>query len=65
MNLSSSLHFRPSIINRCFEIQALRKYFAFTFIGSILWIAFFSYLMVWWANVIGETLAIPNEVTAI
>ncbi|OZC08272.1 K+-dependent Na+/Ca+ exchanger family protein [Onchocerca flexuosa] len=39
-----------------------RKYFVITFVGSILWIAFFSYLMIWWAKVIGETLAIPNEI---
>ncbi|CAM6003113.1 unnamed protein product [Sphagnum balticum] len=45
--------------------QESRKWFPITFIGSILWIAFFSYLMVWWANVVGETLDIPVEVFAI
>ncbi|GIY05669.1 hypothetical protein CDAR_534361 [Caerostris darwini] len=39
-----------------------RNYFAVTFIGSILWIAVFSYLMVWWASLVGETAGIPNEV---
>uniref|UniRef100_A0A915PFK8 Sodium/calcium exchanger membrane region domain-containing protein n=1 Tax=Setaria digitata TaxID=48799 RepID=A0A915PFK8_9BILA len=39
-----------------------RKYFVITFVGSILWIALFSYLMVWWASIIGETLAIPDEI---
>uniref|UniRef100_A0A0R3RPS6 Na_Ca_ex domain-containing protein n=1 Tax=Elaeophora elaphi TaxID=1147741 RepID=A0A0R3RPS6_9BILA len=39
-----------------------RKYFMVTFMGSILWIAFFSYLMVWWARIIGQTLAIPDEI---
>uniref|UniRef100_A0A0N5CT20 Na_Ca_ex domain-containing protein n=1 Tax=Thelazia callipaeda TaxID=103827 RepID=A0A0N5CT20_THECL len=39
-----------------------RKWFPFTFVGSILWIAFYSYLMVWMANTIGETIAIPTEV---
>ena len=33
-----------------------------TFVGSVLWIAFYSYLMVWWANTIGVTLGIPTEV---
>lgn len=33
-----------------------------TFIGSILWIAAYSYLMVWWANVVGDTIQIPPEV---
>ncbi|CAI4229930.1 unnamed protein product [Auanema sp. JU1783] len=39
-----------------------RKWYPVTFVVSILWIAFFSYLMVWWANTIGETLVIPTEV---
>ncbi|VDL74190.1 unnamed protein product [Nippostrongylus brasiliensis] len=41
---------------------ASRKWYPVTFVNSILWIAFFSYLMVWWANTIGETLVIPTEV---
>ncbi|XP_017799082.1 PREDICTED: sodium/potassium/calcium exchanger Nckx30C-like [Habropoda laboriosa] len=39
-----------------------KKFFAVTFIGSILWIAAYSYLMVWWANVAGDTVRIPPEV---
>uniref|UniRef100_A0A1I7U6Z9 Sodium/potassium/calcium exchanger Nckx30C n=1 Tax=Caenorhabditis tropicalis TaxID=1561998 RepID=A0A1I7U6Z9_9PELO len=39
-----------------------RKFFAVTFIGAILWIAAYSYLMVWWANTIGETFGIPTEI---
>ncbi|XP_013794480.1 sodium/potassium/calcium exchanger 2-like isoform X1 [Limulus polyphemus] len=39
-----------------------RKWFPITFIGSIIWIAFFSYLMVWWASLTGEAAGIPNEV---
>lgn len=42
--------------------QSKRKYFPVTFIGSILWIAAYSYFMVWWANVAGETVEIPPEV---
>ncbi|CAJ0955000.1 unnamed protein product, partial [Mesorhabditis belari] len=42
--------------------EGVRKWYPVTFICSILWIAFFSYLMVWWANTIGETLQIPTEV---
>ncbi|EGT55483.1 CBN-NCX-5 protein [Caenorhabditis brenneri] len=41
---------------------SLRKFFAITFIGAILWIAAYSYLMVWWANTIGETFGIPTEI---
>lgn len=40
-----------------------KKYYPVTFIGSILWIAAFSYLMVWWANVAGDTARIPPEVS--
>ncbi|CAD6184411.1 unnamed protein product [Caenorhabditis auriculariae] len=39
-----------------------RHLYPATFVISILWIAFFSYLMVWWANTIGETFVIPTEV---
>ncbi|XP_022258423.1 sodium/potassium/calcium exchanger 2-like, partial [Limulus polyphemus] len=39
-----------------------QRWFAFSFIGSILWIAFYSYLMVWWASLTGDTVGIPNEV---
>ncbi|CAK5020014.1 unnamed protein product [Meloidogyne enterolobii] len=38
-----------------------QKYFAITFSLSVLWIAFFSYLMVWLANTIGLTLGISTE----
>uniref|UniRef100_A0A0K0CU02 Na_Ca_ex domain-containing protein n=1 Tax=Angiostrongylus cantonensis TaxID=6313 RepID=A0A0K0CU02_ANGCA len=41
---------------------ARRSLFAFTFIGSVLWIALFSYLMVWWANTIGETFTVSTEI---
>ncbi|KAH7723660.1 K -dependent Na /Ca exchanger [Aphelenchoides avenae] len=39
-----------------------KKWFPWTFVGSIFWIAAFSYLMVWWANTIGETFVIPTEI---
>ncbi|XP_045526140.1 sodium/potassium/calcium exchanger Nckx30C isoform X2 [Pieris brassicae] len=39
-----------------------KKLFPITFIGSIVWIAFFSYLMVWWANIAGATAYVPPEV---
>ncbi|VDO11297.1 unnamed protein product, partial [Brugia timori] len=42
-----------------------KKYFVITFMGSILWIGFFSYLMIWWAKVIGETVGMPDEVNAL
>ncbi|KAI6189598.1 hypothetical protein M3Y97_00025700 [Aphelenchoides bicaudatus] len=38
-----------------------RRLFLWTFSGSICWIACYSYLMVWFANTIGETIALPNE----
>ncbi|VDD90358.1 unnamed protein product [Enterobius vermicularis] len=42
--------------------QAKRRWYPVTFVGSICWIAFYSYLMVWMANTFGETCAIPTEV---
>eukprot|EP00095_Tigriopus_kingsejongensis_P005989 maker-scaffold48_size466083-snap-gene-3.25 protein:Tk05989 transcript:maker-scaffold48_size466083-snap-gene-3.25-mRNA-1 annotation:"sodium potassium calcium exchanger nckx30c isoform x2" len=39
-----------------------RKFFPITFIGSIVWIAVFSYLMVWWATVTGDVFLIPPPV---
>ncbi|XP_073320356.1 sodium/potassium/calcium exchanger 1-like [Pagrus major] len=41
---------------------ASRRYFAVTFLGSILWIGVFSYLMVWWAHQVGETMGISEEI---
>ncbi|XP_061773106.1 sodium/potassium/calcium exchanger 1-like [Nerophis ophidion] len=42
--------------------QSSRNYFAATFLGSILWIGIFSYLMVWWAHQVGETIGISEEI---
>ncbi|NWI77748.1 NCKX1 protein, partial [Dryoscopus gambensis] len=39
-----------------------KKFFLITFFGSILWIAAFSYLMVWWAHQVGETVGISEEI---
>ncbi|KAK2717292.1 sodium/potassium/calcium exchanger Nckx30C-like isoform X2 [Artemia franciscana] len=39
-----------------------KKFYYVTFTGSIMWIAVFSYLMVWWANMTGETFKIPPEI---
>nr|XP_032831574.1 sodium/potassium/calcium exchanger 2-like [Petromyzon marinus] len=41
---------------------AARQYFVVTFLGSIVWIALFSYLMVWWAHQVGETMGISEEI---
>ena len=45
--------------------QESRKFFPISFIGSILWIAVFSYLMVWWATISGEAFSIPPGVKKI
>ncbi|KPP73606.1 hypothetical protein Z043_107285, partial [Scleropages formosus] len=39
-----------------------KKFFPITFLGSICWIAAFSYLMVWWAHQVGETIWITEEI---
>ena len=50
------------ILTPFFCMITARKFFPITFIGSILWIAGFSYLMVWWATISGKTFTIPPEV---
>ena len=42
----------------------LKKFFPISFLGSILWIAVFSYLMVWWATISGDAFNIPPEVSS-
>ncbi|XP_030017669.1 sodium/potassium/calcium exchanger 2 isoform X3 [Sphaeramia orbicularis] len=39
-----------------------KKFFPITFVGAICWIAGFSYLMVWWAHQVGETIGITEEI---
>ncbi|KAL9986257.1 hypothetical protein ACROYT_G000369 [Oculina patagonica] len=39
-----------------------RHWYPWTFICSMLWIVFFSYLMVWWATEVGDTLGISTEI---
>ncbi|KAJ0069840.1 hypothetical protein NL108_015067, partial [Boleophthalmus pectinirostris] len=50
------------IIITSFILQKSRKFFVMTFLGSIIWIAIFSYLMVWWAHQVGETIGISEEI---
>ncbi|KAH9500930.1 hypothetical protein Btru_069229, partial [Bulinus truncatus] len=57
----------PIIFPLAFTLPDVRRperkvCFVWTFAGSIVWIAFFSYNMVWWANVSGVTIGIPDEV---
>merc|ERR1711962_1169062 len=39
-----------------------KNWFVITFLGSIIWIALYSYLMVWWATVAGKVIGIPDTV---
>ncbi|KFO97828.1 Sodium/potassium/calcium exchanger 1 [Calypte anna] len=39
-----------------------KKLYVITFFGAIIWIAVFSYLMVWWAHQVGETIGISEEI---
>ncbi|XP_047436166.1 sodium/potassium/calcium exchanger 2-like isoform X7 [Mugil cephalus] len=39
-----------------------KKFFPMTFLGAICWIGGFSYLMVWWAHQVGETIGITEEI---
>eukprot|EP00472_Partenskyella_glossopodia_P010381 CAMPEP_0197518498 /NCGR_PEP_ID=MMETSP1318-20131121/3689_1 /TAXON_ID=552666 /ORGANISM="Partenskyella glossopodia, Strain RCC365" /LENGTH=624 /DNA_ID=CAMNT_0043068877 /DNA_START=336 /DNA_END=2210 /DNA_ORIENTATION=- len=42
--------------------EGWENYFATTFVMSILYIAFFSYFMVWWVTLLGDTLNIPSQI---
>ncbi|XP_061102913.1 sodium/potassium/calcium exchanger 2-like, partial [Conger conger] len=42
--------------------ESSRRFFPVTFLGAISWIAAFSYLMVWWAHQVGETIGITEEI---
>ncbi|XP_071169921.1 sodium/potassium/calcium exchanger Nckx30C-like [Mytilus edulis] len=39
-----------------------KRWFIITFFGSILWIAIYSYLMLWWAATVGKTIGIQDEI---
>ncbi|KPM07824.1 potassium-dependent sodium-calcium exchanger-like protein 2 [Sarcoptes scabiei] len=39
-----------------------RNWFVVTFLGSICWIGLYSYFMVWWATLVGETFRVPSEI---
>ena len=42
--------------------QTQRRFYPVSFVISIIWIAAFSYLMLWWTNEIGKTLGVRSEV---
>jgi len=42
-----------------------RRYFVLTFTVALLWIAVFSYLMVWWATAVGDALGIPTQLMGV
>ena len=63
IELIFSLHFVECNVYNTLLIISGKKFFPVTFIGSIVWIAAYSYLMVWWANVSGDTIKIPPEVS--
>jgi len=42
--------------------EEMKQYYMPSFVLSILWIAVFSYFMVWWADTTGQVIGIPPEV---
>ncbi|XP_037082233.1 sodium/potassium/calcium exchanger Nckx30C-like, partial [Pollicipes pollicipes] len=42
-----------------------RRFFFIAFLGSIIWIAIFSYMMVWWAITVADVMEIPPEVVGL
>lgn len=44
------------------RLEKYRNWYPFTFLMSMVWISFYSYIMVWMITVIGSTLGIPDTV---
>lgn len=42
--------------------EGWEAWFPVSFLGSVAWIGMFSYLMVWWVTVFGDTVGIPSSV---
>jgi hypothetical protein len=59
---NNSACLNPKLVKYMLSVAG-KKFFPITFLGSIMWIAAYSYLMVWWANVSGDTIRIPPEVS--
>ncbi|XP_059144916.1 probable sodium/potassium/calcium exchanger CG1090 isoform X2 [Physella acuta] len=45
--------------------ETLRKWFLVTFVMSLVWLSFFSFLMVWMITIIGFTISIPDSVMSL
>ena len=43
-------------------VEEKRKYYVWGFLGSIFWIAFLAYFMVWWAEVVSRAFEMPSTV---
>merc|ERR1712072_1607803 len=57
----------PLMITLVFTVPDVRNekwknWYPFSFVMSIIWIGVYSYFMVWWAEVIGNTFEIPETV---
>ena len=60
---SASRHLNFYLTYICTFQISVKKFFVITFLGSIIWIAVYSYLMVWWATVAGKVIGIPDTVS--
>jgi K+-dependent Na+/Ca+ exchanger-like protein len=61
--LNALLHLTIPDVNK--DTGYGRRYFALTFTLSLVWIALFSYLMVWWATAVGDALGIPTQLMGV
>lgn len=57
----------PLLLLLCYTTPDIRRkgrewLYPVTFVMSIMWLAVFSFFMVWWATLIGESLSIPSAV---
>jgi len=57
----------PLLLLLCYTTPDIRRkgresFYPITFVMSIMWLAIFSFFMVWWATLIGESCKIPSAV---
>ena len=56
--ITYSLYFTIPDVRR----ESCKKMYVLSFFASIAWIGIFSYFMVWWITVVGDSLGIPSEI---
>ncbi|KAJ1522667.1 hypothetical protein ONE63_001833 [Megalurothrips usitatus] len=56
------IHYMCRLTTPDCRLEQYRRWYPFTFVISMIWISFYSYIMVWMITIIGSTLYIPDTV---